>query len=217
MRQLPLYLRLQQLLEGELPEEQYREINDLERVFGELDAVDKQKDDAPDEELDLDEVEGALVDSDAADGSDLTSLLDRKAALEEQLFGAGDSPWSEESAEIRPLRDLLQDLSGATGKGPRRLGRPRLERLLRAVENLDPDAIEGAGTGAAPPLLRRLRRKGPNIVSARRRKLLAEFRTAWTEALSQRPRPDAGPATADGRGASSGAPRPGAPPTEPES
>lgn len=184
MRQLPLYLKLQQLLDGELLEEQYREMTDLDREFRELDEIDQQKAEASDEDLELDELEEGLMVTGLDEDTDMSSLIDRKSELEAQLFGDADAPWNDNGDDIQPLRELIESLSNTTGgRGRRGHTRPRLERLLRAVEELDPGQKpaqeEIAGKSRAPG--------SRKVVAARRRQLLAAFRSAWKEALSHGP------------------------------
>lgn len=184
MRQLPLYLKLQQLLDGELPEEQYREMADLDREFRELDEFDQQKAEASDEDLELDEIEEDLMATGLDEDTDLGSLVDRKSELEAQLFGDVDAPWNDNGDDIQPLRELIESLSNMTG-GKGRGGRagPRLERLLRAVEELEPGQKP-----AREEIVGKSRTPGARkVVAARRRQLLAEFRSAWKEALSHGP------------------------------
>ena len=191
MRQLPLYLKLQQLLDGELLEEQYREMTDLDREFRDLDEIDQQKAEASDEDLELDELEEDLMATGLDEDTDLSSLIDRKSELEAQLFGDVGAPWNDNGDDIQPLRELIESLSNTTGgRGPR----PRLERLLRAVEELEPGqkpAQEGIAGKSRTPGARK-------VVAARRRQLLAEFRSAWKEALSHGPVAEsAGPEVAE--------------------
>jgi hypothetical protein len=157
---------------------------DLEREFRGLDEIDLQKDEASDEDLELDAIEEDLMTASVDDETDLSGLIDRKDELEAQLFGDADAPWNDAGDEIQPLRDLVESLSGtAGGRGWGRRARPRLERLLRAVEELDPGqkpAREEAPWKSWKPGAR-------NVVAVRRRQLLAEFRSAWKEALSHGP------------------------------
>jgi hypothetical protein len=195
MRHLPLYLKLQQLVDGELPEEQYREMTDLEREFRELDEIDQQKDEASDEDLELDEIEEDLIATTVDEETDLSGLIDRKNELEAQLFGDEDAPWNDGGKEIQPLRELVENLSGMAGVGGwGGFARPRFQRLLRAIEELDPGqdtAREGGAWKTRKPGAR-------NIVAARRRQLLAEFRDAWKEAVRHGPVAEpAGPEAAE--------------------
>lgn len=184
MRQLPLYLKLQQLLDGELPEEQYRDMTDLDREFRDLDEIDQQKAEASDEDLELDGLEEGLMATGLDEDTDMSSLIDRKSELEAQLFGDADAPWNDNSDDIQPLRELIESLTNTTGdRGRGGRARPRLERLLRAVEELDPEQKPApervAGKSRTPGTHK--------VVAARRRQLLAEFRSAWKEALSHGP------------------------------
>ncbi len=159
-------------------------MTNLEREFRELDEIDRQKAEASDEDLDLDEIEEDLMATSVDEDTDLSSLIDRKNELEAQLFGDADAPWNDTGDDIQPLRELIENLTGMTGgKGRGGRARPRLERLLRAVEELDPgqkSAAAAAPGQARTPGARR-------VVAARRRQLLAEFRSAWKEALSHAP------------------------------
>lgn len=170
-------------------------MTDLEREFRGLDEIDLQKDEASDEDLELDEIEEDLMTASVDEETDLSGLIDRKNELEAQLFGDADAPWNDTGDEIQPLRALVENLSGmGGGRGWGGRARPRLERLLRAVEELDPGqkpAREGAPWKSWKPGDR-------NVVAVRRRQLLAEFRSAWKEALSHGPVTDsAGPEAAE--------------------
>jgi hypothetical protein len=159
-------------------------MSDLDREFRELDEIDQQKAEASDEDLELDGIEEDLMATSSDEDTDLSNLIDRKSELEAQLFGDADAPWNETGDEIQPLRELVENLSSMTGgRGLGGLARPRLERLLRAVEELDPgpkSAREGVRRKSREPGAR-------NVVAVRRRQLLAEFRSAWKEALSHGP------------------------------
>ncbi len=171
-------------------------MTDLEREFRELDEIDHQKAEASDEDLELDGIEEDLMATTVDDDNDLSSLIDRKTELEAQLFGDTDAPWNDIGDDIQPLRELVDSLSGTTGGR----ARPRLERLLKAVEELDPGqkpAREGVPRKSRTPGARK-------VVAARRRQLVAEFRSAWKEALSHGPVTEsAGPEAAEAPAASS--------------
>jgi len=176
-------------------------MSDLDREFRELDEIDQQKAEASDEDLELDEIEEDLMATGLDEDTDLSSLIDRKSELEAQLFGDADAPWNDTGDDIQPLRELVDSLSGmAGGKGSGGRARPRMERLLRAVEELNPGqkpAREGVPRRSRTPGAR-------NVVAKRRRQLVAEFRSAWKEALSHGPVAEsAGPEAAEAPAASS--------------
>ncbi len=181
-------------------------MSDLEREFRELDEIDQQKAEATDEDLELDGIEEDLMATSVDEESDLSSLIDRKSELEAQLFGDADAPWNEIGDDIQPLRELVENISGMTGGK----ARPRLERLLRAVEELDPGQKK-AGEGVP----RKGRTPGArNVVAKRRRQLVAEFRSAWKEALSHSP--VAAPAAPETAGIEEPDSTPSAGPAKPE-
>ncbi|HEU4402175.1 MAG TPA: hypothetical protein VFT43_08725 [Candidatus Polarisedimenticolia bacterium] len=182
MRQLQLLMRLQQLLDGEIPEAGL-EGDDLDALLDDYEALDQGLDGADD---------AAPADPDARLGAALRALV-----------GAGRTARGGRGRDLESLRDILRRLGSGRGRGGREgRGALRDRPLLRILKTLGEGRRAGGGLGEIGRLLSgadagedaAAGERSRDPVVARRRKQILEFRTAWLEALGQQRR--AGAATA---------------------
>ena len=211
MKNLQLMLRLQRLLDGELPDTglddledlgtddleggEASDLDDLAPIMEELDDMNAEPDDPLDDlGTDLDGMEALLETDDPGGGAPGPGGADDDLKRLEELINPGAARGAGRSRAAASARRPASGRSPAPGRGPGAAGRRRdgrLQRLLRVLDDADDtDPVEEDVRRLRRLVTSRMAGGGPaarrdpfDPVILRRREQIREFLGAWRETL----------------------------------